>query len=196
MLPAYAFSLVLGGAFLLVSVFGDVFHSDVSDLDLDVDTDVHFEVDHVGHGGDALKFLSLRSLVYALFGFGAVGTALTVLAPGQQAWVTSLAAIGSGIASGALITTVFNYLKASDSGAHMGDNSFVGLAGEVTVPLGRASEGHVTIERGGRRHTLRALPHDGRSSGPPEDWQSVVVVEMKGGVALVAPVADDLILGP
>ena len=70
----------------------------------------------------------------------------------------------------------------------------MGLAGEViTLRLGDGSAGRVAVKRGARRLTLRALPHASvRSGGAAKEWHNVVVVEMKDGVAYVAPSDEDL----
>ena len=90
MLAVYIFSLVAGGGFLAVSLLGDVFggHADVDfdgghiggDFGGDAVGDVGSDVDaHVeGYASHAAKIFSIRTLVYGLFGFGAVGTTLSL----------------------------------------------------------------------------------------------------------------------
>jgi hypothetical protein len=53
----------------------------------------------------------------------------------------------------------------------------------------------VAVERGGRRVTLRALPH-ASAQGDPSTWKDVLVVEMEKGVARVAPVEEGMLLEP
>lgn len=189
MLSIYVFSLVLAGAFLLVSVFGDVFDADGElELDADVDADVADALE----GSDsthATRIFSIRTVVYALFGFGAVGTILSFRDTG--ALQTVLLALLGGALTGTLVTVTFNWLRATDMGDRVGDEGFVGLTGSVVLPLRAGAAGRIAVERGGRRTTLRALPH-----GTGEDvgkWHSVVIVEMKDGVARVAPVEEDLL---
>lgn len=192
MLSIYLFSLVLGGGALAVSVLGDAFGG-AGDVDVGGDMDVDAD------GGDGhAKIFSLRAVVYALFGFGAVGTALTLWVPGLASPARLGLAVAGGLASGALITALFRWLDATDSGAPPGDATFVGLSGAVTLPLSAGTPGAIAVERGARRYTLRALPH-ATGGGPPGDpaaWTSVVVVEMEGGVARVVPVDEDLALEP
>ncbi|MBW3534831.1 MAG: hypothetical protein KY453_06365 [Gemmatimonadetes bacterium] len=191
-LSIYLFSLVLGGGALAVSVLGDAFGG-AGDVDVGGDMDVDAD------GGDGhAKIFSLRAVVYALFGFGAVGTALTLWVPGLASPARLGLAVAGGLASGALITALFRWLDATDSGAPPGDATFVGLSGAVTLPLSAGTPGAIAVERGARRYTLRALPH-ATGGGPPGDpaaWTSVVVVEMEGGVARVVPVDEDLALEP
>lgn len=143
------------------------------------------------HGdGAASRIFSIRTVVYTLFGFGATGTILTQLGVGM---LTSLAfALVGGFASGLLVSMVFHFLVRTDSGAHPGDASLLGLTGTVTLPLAEARPGLVAVERGDRRLTLRALPHSS-ASGDPEEWTQVIVVEIERGIARVAPLkAEEL----
>jgi len=198
MYAAYLFSVVLGGGLLLLSLFGDLLGSHAGDLQLDGDIDIDIDIDvdvdadaHVDHS--ATKILSFRMISYALFGFGAVGWLLTQagFVPGAASTVTYAAT--AGVVSGALVQRVFAYLRRTETGMLEPDDSFAGLPGQVTVPLGGGTAGGVAVERGGRRLTLRALPHSTATvSRPPEDWKDVVVVEMKDGIAYVVPTDADL----
>ena len=212
MYAAYVFSLVLGGAFLLVSVLGDVFGGDAGDMafdapDVDVDLDIHVDMDvdvhadvdvhgdvDAHHGDMALvsKVFSFRMMVYTLFGFGAVGWLMTQAGMAPGAPLTIGAAAVGGVASGTLVQTVFNYLKRTDSGGHTREDEFVGLPGVVTLPLGGSSPGNVAVEIGARRVTLRALPHGQADDDLVRGWRNVVVVEMERGIARVAPVEENL----
>lgn len=223
MLPIYIFSLVLGGSFLLVSLLGDVFEADADvDVDFDADFDLSDAADafeasealdatealdaadavDAADAGDladaggtaALKIFSIRGLIYALFGFGAVGSLLSWM--GRSSFVATLvAAIVAGILTGGFVTLLFNWLRATGATNRPGDAGFVGLTGRVTLPLAEGSPGSVVVDRGSRRITLRALPYPG-VEGDPSTWRSVVVVEMERGIARVAPVEDDLALEP
>jgi hypothetical protein len=207
MYAAYVFSLVLGGGFLLVSVLGDILGGDASDMafdadvdvDVDLDIDVHADVDVHGdvdaHHDMALvsKVFSFRMVVYTLFGFGAVGWLMTKGGFAPAAPITLASSIVGGIASGALVQSVFNYLKRTDSGQHTREDAFVGLPAVVTLPLGGNSAGNIAVELDARRLTLRALPYDGDvPDGVMETWKHVVIVDMRDGVARVAPVDEDL----
>lgn len=188
MMALYLFALVLGGGFLLLSVLGGG--------DADMDTDLHVEVEGLDGSADAgahgdhaaSRVFSLRTAVYALFGFGATGTALAALGLGTG---TSLPfSLLGGLGSALVVALAFRFLDRTDSGAQDEDASLSGLPGVVTLPLGTGSPGTVAVERGGRRITLRALPHPA-STGEPRSWTRVVVVEMDRGVALVSPLEPD-----
>jgi hypothetical protein len=201
MYAAYVFSVVLGGGLLALSLLGNLLGTDaveievetdfdiaVEDLDLDADTDV----DH-----SASKILSIRTLTYTLFGFGAVGWLMSGAgAPPAAAGTVAYAVVG-GLVSGTLVNRAFAYLRRTETGLLEGDDSFTGLAGQITLPLGEGSAGKVAISRGRRRHTLRALPHSSADSDTsPDEWRNIVVIEMKDGVAYVAPSDQDLTSRP
>jgi len=187
MFGLYIFSLVVGGAFLLLSLFGDAFDSDIDGLDADLDVDVA-SVD----GSGLWEILSLRSLVYSLFGFGAVGTALSLIGI-NSALYTLFVAAAAGVLSGALVSWAFALVKRSEAGPRNSDTDFEGLLADVTVPLGNEGTGQIAVSRGGRRHVLLARPHDSAHESSPEDWTRVLVVELVGGVARVTPAGPDLL---
>ncbi|MDH5589563.1 MAG: hypothetical protein OEZ65_00155 [Gemmatimonadota bacterium] len=194
MLSIYVFSLVLGGGLLLLSLFGDAVGDGLDgdlgvDIDLDADLDVDLDTDVDTGPGLAPKLFSLRMFTYMLFGFGAVGEVLSWVGFDPAGITTiGLSAMGA-VAAGVMVQTVFRYLDATDSGAHPGEGSLVGLAGRVTIPITAASPGSIVVHRGDRRLTLRALPYEGESD--PGGWHSVVIVEMDRGVARVTPIKDE-----
>lgn len=184
MVALYLFALILGGGFLLLSMFG----GGEADVDMEVEGldaagDAGADTDHA-----ASRIFSLRSLVYALFGFGATGSILAALGMGT---VTTLPfSLLGGVGAALVVSLAFRFLDRTDSGAQPDEGSLRGLPGVVTLPLGIGSPGAVAVERGGRRITLRARPHPS-SPGEPGGWTRVVVVEMEGGVALVSPLEPD-----
>lgn len=188
MFGLYIFSLVIGGAFLLLSLFGDAFEHDVDGLDADVDIDGHV----IGDAAGVWKVLSLRSVIYALFGFGAVGTLLSLTglfgALGTAAYAGT-----AGVLSGALISWAFNFVRGGEAGQRSTDRAFEGLLGDVTVPFGSDGMGQVAVTVGGRRHVLLARPHGSPADTAPEQWKRIVVVELEQGVARVSPAEPDLL---
>lgn len=191
MLTAYIFCLAVGGGFLALSFFGDFLESDV---DIDADVDVDTDMDALAHGSGIAQLFSLRAVINALFGFGAAGSLIHLVWGGGQPILTAAIAGGTGLASGALISSVFGYLKRTESGALRGEESFVGLTGEVSLEIAPDSRGSVTVRRGDRRVRIRAQVADtyhaaeALTAGHP-----VVVVEMKDGIASVTPVGPKLL---
>lgn len=227
MAALYVFALVLGGGFLALSLFGDLFgghggidlQADAGGLDTDFGLDAgHLEMDaghleiegpqadlDAGHadvldtGGwshAAVKIFSIRTITYALFGFGAVGTLRTFVWTGGSAAFTVVLAVTTGLLSGALINAAFGWVRHSESGGLPGESTYAGLSGRVTLPISDTG-GKVVVERGGHSVELRALPHPSAvAQGDPAQWTSVFVVEMQRGVALVAPLGRDLLPEP
>jgi hypothetical protein len=69
-----------------------------------------------------------------------------------------------------------------------GDVSFEGLLGRVVLPL-RSGRGKILVERSGREIELMAECYD-KDAQNPETWKQVVVVEIRGGTAFVAPLHE------
>jgi len=197
MYAAYLFSVILGGGLLLLSLLGNVFGG--GNLDLEIEGDLDLAVDDLElEGGTdtdhaASKILSIRTLTYSLFGFGATGWLLTTGGAGAAAPTTIAYAAFGGLISGTLVNRAFAWLRRTETGLLEADDTLAGLPGRIVLPLGVESVGSVAIERGGRRRTFRALPHpSAEEKGNLDSWKHVVVVEMKNGVAYVAPSDTDL----
>ena len=192
MMAVYLFSLIVGGGLLLLSLFG----GEGGDLEVDgaLDLDGLGDAAEVasGDGADS-KIFSLRSLIYAVFGFGGTGAVLTSL--GAAAATTLVAALVTGFLSGGMVSAAFGYLRRTDSGAKLDDRALEGLPGHVVLPIEAESPGAVVVVRGDRRLRLRALPY-GAVEGDPSEWDRVVVVEVEGGIARVTPLEGDRLLDP
>lgn len=186
MLTAYVFCLVVGGGLLALSFFGDFLEGDVdADGALELEADVDVDAD----GFDFAKLFSLRAIVYTLFGFGAAGAVLHAIWGGGRPGLTAAVAGGMGLASGALITTVFGYLKRTESGTMEGEDSLIGLSGEVRMEITEGGIGQVRIDSGTRQFRIRARADDPEDEGMTlESGRPVVVVDVKQGVAIVAPI--------
>ena len=193
MLTAYIFSLVVGGGLLALTLFGDLLGGDV-DVDADAGIDLDGDADVLSDGSEIAKLLSLRSLVYALFGFGGAGVVLHLIWAGAQPGLTALIAGGMGLGSGALVSTVFGYLKRTEAGAIQGERSLVGLSGEVVMAIDDGETGAVRIRSGERRYRMRArADHPSGAAQTIEAGRSIVVVDVTDGVALVTPIDDKLL---
>ncbi len=162
----------------------DAGHLDVDSVHADLDADA---------GQFATKIFSIRTLFYSLFGFGSVGTILTYLWSGNPL-ITGAFAVLSGLASGAVINSAFNYVRRSESGMLQSETTYAGLAGRVILPIRPENPGRIVVERGGRRVKLRALPHSS-GQGDPSTWREILVVDMEKGIARVAPIDEDMLLG-
>lgn len=191
MLTAYIFCLVVGGGLLALSLFGDFLEGDVdADGALELEGDANLDAD----GADFARLFSLRAIVYTLFGFGAAGAVLHAVWGGGRPGLTAAVAGGMGIASGALINTVFGYLKRTESGAMEGEESLIGLRGEVRLEITEGGIGEVRIDGGERQFRIRARADDLEDARVAlEAGRPVVVVDVKEGVAVVAPMEMKLL---
>jgi hypothetical protein len=176
MTALYWFAMVVGVGMYLFSVFGDT-HGHA-------DADGHVDGDH--HGFDSYKLLSLRNVTYFLFAFGVTGVALKWMWGGTRGLLTALLALGIGSLGAAISTVVFGWLRKSESGGMPGDRAWLGASGQVVLPLSADGTGKIFVSRGGRSQELLARPFDNDAQSP-ETWSNVMVLEIRDGVALVAP---------
>jgi hypothetical protein len=174
----YWFAMVVGVGMYLFSVFADTHgHGDV-------DGHVHDAGDH--HGVDSFKLLSLRNATYFLFAFGVTGVALQWIWGGTRGLLTAILALGIGALGAGISTVVFGWLRKSESGDMPGDRVWLGATADVVLPLSANGTGKIFVSRSGRSQELLARPFDADATNP-ERWSSVMVLEIRDGVALVAP---------
>jgi membrane protein implicated in regulation of membrane protease activity len=131
------------------------------------------------------SFLSFRSMVFFLAFFGLTGLVLSWL--DANAVLTALLAIGMGAFAVWLNRTLINYLKTNTSDSQILDSEIEGSVASVILPIGAEQKGRVAVEVGGQLLYFVASPYRPR---PDEDYRKgdeVVVVEIEGGAALVAP---------
>ena len=176
MVTIYWFALIVGGGLLAASLFGDLFDADVDDPDVG---DSH-----------AAKIFSLRNLTYFLFAFGATGLALGWISPAGGATTAAVAA-AVGVTAAAAAAMLLGYVQRTESGDRAAEDSFVGCMGRLTLPFADDHAGRVMIQRGDREFELRARPFDTEATRA-RIGTSIIVVEMDGGTALVAPVEESL----
>lgn len=209
MLGLYVFSLVLGGGLLFVSMMGGIMGGaefdgieletdgslDLADASLAADSGfaAHEFGGEKGPAGDmhGFKIVSMRTATYFLFGFGAAGTLLTWIGTAERGLLTFGIAVTLGLASAFIVAGVFGYLSGSESGTGSLAGTLVGLPGRVIVPLPSSGVGKVMVRHRDRSVDVMARPFDPVAEGA-ESWTAVVIVEMEGGIALVAPLEEDL----
>lgn len=180
MTALYWFALVVGVGMYLFSVLADTTgaHGD-ADGHVDAGADHH-------HGLDSYKLLSLRNATYFMFAFGVTGVSLTWAWGGTRGILTALLALATGALGAAISTVVFGWLRKSESGDMPGDRAWLGATAQVLLPLSSRGTGKILVTRGGRAQELLARPFDDDASNP-EAWSSVLVLEIRDGIALVAP---------
>jgi hypothetical protein len=179
MLTLFWFALVLGGGLAAFSLLGDFFGSDggVDHLHVEHDTaDSHWQL------------FSLRTVTYFLFAFGAAGVLILKASGGDAPVLATAGALFTGIVSAFASSALFSYIGRTGSGTMETDSSFEGLAARVVLPL-RGGHGKIMVERSGREIELMAQCYDA-DAADPETWKQVVIVEIKGGTALVSPLHE------
>lgn len=199
----YLVSLIVGGFFVLLSIFGGA----ESDADVDADADFDFEADHdldfdadhdfdvdadhdfdvaghadIGSGPGLVDLFSVRALfLFAAF-FGLTGTLLTWL-EASELW-TLTASILTGLAIGLggnwLIKTVGYRTVSSTHTAR----ELLGSTARVLIPFEGTQKGKITLVAKGQRLQILASSFD-EDSPSFEPGDEVVVVRMEGSVARV-----------
>lgn len=206
--PVYWVSLIVGGFFVLLSIFGggdseadaDVdFDADVdADFDLDADADVDFDTDtdfdseadadvHVGTSGDIgagpgfIDLFTLRALfLFAAF-FGLTGVLLSLINTGEP--VTAILAF----LTGAIVGLGGNYIIKRIGYAHISSSvtslDLKGRTGQVIIPFEGADRGKISLVSKGQRLQLVARAFEEEETFEPGD--EVVIVRVDGRIAEV-----------
>jgi hypothetical protein len=174
----YWFALVVGVGMYLFSALAGA-SGGHTDADGHADTDPHHDV-------DGYKLLSLRNATYFMFAFGVTGVALRTIWGGSRGLLTAILALLIGATGAAISTLAFGWLRKSESGDMPGDRAWLGSSGQVVIPLSAGSTGKIFVSRGGRSQELLARPFDNDATRP-ETWSNVMVLEIRDGIALVAP---------
>lgn len=214
MLAVYLGCLLVGGVLLALSLFGgsdtdldvdvsadpgvsadavvsadaDVGGAEAADAG-EVDAEAGSAEDDAGSTpnerlGEAASFLSMRNLVFFLAFFGLTGTLLTLVNASARAALVAALVLG-GVAA-VVVHRLMSYLRTSESGTLAGETAFAGARARVLVGISRTRPGKVTLEDGERTHELVARIHARSALDHFERGDSVVVVRLQDGVALVA----------
>ena len=191
MLTVYLVCLLLGGLLIALSIFGggdtDADVDVATDVAVDSDVDVEADVDAEGGGegvGAAARFLSLRNLVFFLAVFGLTGTLLTLLQANHLA--TLLTSVGLGVLAACAVHRLMGYLRTSQSGALPSASALAGAEARVVVGLSATRPGKVDVVAGDRTYQFLARIHEGARVDHVEVGDTVVIVRIQDGIALVA----------
>ena len=194
----YLISLIVGGFFVLLSLFGADSDADADvDVDFDADVDMDFDVDtevdvdggdfdahtEIGSGPGLVDLFSIRALfLFAAF-FGLTGTLLALIGTGELA--TAIASIMTGLVVG----LGGNYLIKRIGYAHVSSDvsagELRGVTGKVLIPFTGSERGKISLVVKGSllRLTARSLDENTLEEFAPGD--EVVVVRTDNGVAEV-----------
>lgn len=152
MAVVYWVSLLLGGAFLLPTVFGGDLDVD-TDVDVDVDADADADAENDGGGGSL--WLSMRFWTFFDAFFGLTGVALGWAGLGP--WLTAAAALSTGFVSATAVSVLLRRLKRARVNSQVSEVDLVGERGTVLLPVGPDARGKVRLSLKGR--DLEVLAH-------------------------------------
>lgn len=184
MFTVFLFTAVIGWIFVAVFLFsaGDF------DLDLDVDADLDLGADGgSAASGAGLEILgaifSFRSIVFFAAFFGLTGLLLSWLDAGTILAV--IFAIGIGLFAAFVNVKLMQYLKRTSINSQLKDTDIAGNAAKVIVPIAEGSRGKVSVDVNGQRLYLIATPYNNKHDHEFAVGDTVVIVEVKNGSALV-----------
>ncbi len=142
-----------------------------------------------GIGGIMLRRLPLSTMAIVAATFGICGLLLTAV--GTGAGSTFITAVVAAAAAGALNSTVFAYLRRSESTASVSDEQLSGSIGRVVLPVAADRRGRVAISVAGQQLylTARALPD---ATAELEVGAPVLVIDVRQGVASVTRLDPEL----
>jgi len=185
MLALYLACFVIGGFVIVVSLIG----GGDADLDVDIDVPADVEVEAEAEPADeatvgVARYLSMRNGVFFVGFFGMSGTLLTLL--GAAPTPALVASIALGFAAAAVVQQVMGYLRRSQSGAVPEPNALAGARARVLVGPTRVASGKVEVSAGDRTQQLVARVHAESGVDHFEPGDSVVIVRVEDGKALVA----------
>lgn len=190
----YLIALIVGGFFVLLSIFGGGDTEADADVDLDVDMDVDLDVDmdldldadlsghDIGSGTGFVDLFSIRALfLFAAF-FGLTGTLLSLVGTGEP--MTAIWSVLVGLAiglGGNYVIKRFGYQHVSSD---ISVRDLKGQTGTVLLPFEPGQKGKITLTVKGNHMQLIARPL-AEEGDPFERGDEVVVVRMDGSVAEV-----------
>ncbi len=191
----YLLSLLVGGFFVLLSIFGGEMEADTDvdvDLDADFDMDADFDLDadidldaeaDIGAGAGFVDLFSVRALfLFATF-FGLAGKTFTWF--GTDPVITGFLAVLTGLIvglGGNFIIKRFAYRHVSSD---VSTQELKGRTGKVLLPFSAGEKGKISLVVKGNQLRLIAKPLDDASSEAFEQGEEVVVVRTEKGIAEV-----------
>ena len=187
MTTLYLICLLVGGFFVLLSLFG----GGDSDVDADLDVEVDADADFAGDAGadvaaastDLVDLFSIRALfLFAAF-FGLTGLALSLAGTGEPFTLILAALVGIlvGLGGNYLIKRV-GYEQIS-SGVSMSE--LKGMTGKVLVPFKGESRGKIRLTARGQSLHLVARAFENQTIDAFNPGDDVVVIRVDGSVVEV-----------
>jgi len=193
----YLICLLVGGFFVLLSMFG----GGETDLDVDADADVDFDsgmslattldADSVlsgegqssGAGPGLVDVFSVRALfLFAAF-FGLTGVALSLLDSGEP--LTAILAILVGLVTGLGGNYVIKRVGYDHVSSDVTSSDLKGQTGKVLVPFDGERKGKISLIARGHRLQLVAQAFENQTIDTFDPGDEVVIVRVNGAIAEV-----------
>jgi hypothetical protein len=173
----YAIALILGGGIVLLQVLAgsdhDIGHADGA-------LDAH-------HAPSGPGILSTRSVTFAVFAFGLVGTALHVLRVTSPTATLGLAA-ASGVVVGLVVGAAFLTLGHTGASGEAGFHEAKGQRARVLVPCARAQRGKIRARIKGQLVDMMATTDEPEIAAGRE----VLILDIHDDVAHVVTAPEAL----
>ena len=131
-----------------------------------------------------LSYFSITTLSMLAAFFGGTGLILELL--GTPTAVALILAVTIGLLCAVLNTSIFRYIRKTEASSEISNSMIEGSTAKVIVPITQTSRGRVKVTVGGTLMQLTAEPMLS-STEEIEVGASVLIVEMKDGVASVDP---------
>jgi len=188
----YLISLIVGGFFVLLSVFGAGESDSDVEMDADFDHEFDFDADHdfdtdfsvdAGSGIGVVDLLSIRALfLFAAF-FGLTGVILGFMGSSEPRTAILSATTGLLIGIGGnFIIKRFAYEHVS---SQVSDADIQGRTARVLLPFKGSEKGKILVQAGGKRLQITARLFESIDMEEVQNGDEVVVVRMTGRIAEV-----------
>lgn len=172
-LGLYAFSLIVGGVFVLLSVFSGAGDADAGadmdhefELDADHDCDMHFDGDGAGHDIETFgrrynPFKSFKFYTFSMAFFGLTGVIFTLFKLlGNPLATFGLSGV-MGLSAGLAVSYILHIANQSEGGKGIGENDYQGAIGRVILPIQEGQRGKIRMQIKGRTVDILAVGEDG-----------------------------------
>lgn len=182
----YLISLIVGGFFVLLSIFGGAEHDSDTDIDAEFDHDFDHDLSgdmDVGTDVGFVDLLSIRALFLFSAFFGLTGSVMTWTGGGEP--YTAIMAALTGLAVGLGGNYMIKKIAHENVTSNVTKANMRGKTGRVILPFGSDDKGKILIEVKGQRLQLTARSLSDESEDVFAEGDEVVVVRIDGRVAEV-----------
>lgn len=200
----YVFCMIVGGAFVALSVFGGLFDADADvdadvdvdvdlDADLDADLDVDGDLDLDAEGYDKEievsvsrrfnPFTSFKFYTFALAFFGLTGVVFTLLGLWGNPTGIFVLSLAMGLGIGTAMAYAMYFVNRDSGGTGVTERDYVGASGKVVLPVRGGKRGKVQMRIKGR--TIEMLAESVDDEVVLDFDQECFVLGVEDGIAKV-----------